>query len=140
MQSDLGDTLLQCFLGYNFQGGRLPMLTFLQRLYAKQKAANIALQRQVCWCLGMVVEAQLLSEKQNSPRTAGLRSTSVQELSDELWSFNYWEAGQKAAKLHLHMPWSCSFDGTRVGGHHVLACMLAFPINVATWAPVQVCR
>ena len=102
VQSDLGDTLLQCFLGYNFQGGRLPMLTFLQRLYAKQKAANIALQRQVCWCLGMVVEAQLLSENQNSPRTAGLRSTSVQELSDEMWSFNYWGRAESRQVILAH--------------------------------------
>lgn len=50
---------------------------------------------------------------------------------------NRWLAGQECGARHKNLPWSCTFDGTRVGGHSVSTMCIVYPSNYACWAPLQ---
>ena len=74
----LGDVLLECFRGFDFAGARLPMLIFLQRLWACSSEPGIALQRQICWSLGQSIEAVCEADLA-APSTEGIRCQCVRE-------------------------------------------------------------
>lgn len=141
--SELGASLLRCF-----QAGFLdtPLLDFVKACFCTTGVNE--LQRQLAWSLAVAVEVQLgvachpcaiaqdmqgearlhMEDKTDNGREQG-------KLRD-IRLVNYWRAGQQEAKRHQHLPWSMSFDGTRVGGRSVLASVMGFPTNRAFWAPI----
>lgn len=98
----------------------------------------------MCWGIAQVIEKQLgVSCVPSSPAEVSTAGSMLHLIGganggcQQLLSANYWLTGQKEALAHLSSPWSCSFDGTRVGGHSVIACVFVFPTNRASWAPIQ---
>lgn len=146
-ESELGNLLLQCFEGNGAVPDSVPLLVLFSRIFYSKRITE--LQRQVCWGIAQVIERQLgVSCVRSSPAEVSTAGSMLHLTGDanggcqKLWSkdvlsANYWLAGQKEALAHLSSPWSCSFDGTRVGGHSVLACAFVFPTNRAFWAPIQ---
>lgn len=138
----LARPLINCF---NHDSGE-PSSKFFQNMF-NVKGIN-ELERQVVWGISIALEAQLgvacvpqvglpKSESQATLRFVEARQGIAADLSRDVRLVNYWMTGQQESRRHLGVPWSCSFDGTRVGGHSVLATCFVFPSNRAFWAPIQ---
>lgn len=132
------------------QGGQVDDKVLLILLFARSfrsKGAS-ALQRQLCYEIGRRLESCLgLSRvpdgsSQQPSECGGIwieEAAGAQglDIAKSAFATDYWQRGQEVAQWHVSMPWSGTFDGTRVGGRSVQAMCLVFPSNVAVWAPVQ---
>ena len=121
----------------------MPVAFLFRHLFASTADDDVRLQAEVCRAVALQIESAVgigvLAGAGGADSTGLSFNQPLAAAGDkDVQLVNYWLAGQRQARCHRSMPWSCSFDGTRVGGKPILACCFVFPTNIAFWAPPQV--
>ena len=146
--AQLAPVLLRCFAHWEHEAGvegigGIPIFQFFRLAFVSLDMSAAMLQAELCRSVAAQLEGALsigvLLPASGAPGSTYMQFDSPPSTIAErdVQLVNYWHAGQVESRRHAGMPWSCTFDGTRIGSKSVLACAFMFPTNIAFWSPIQ---
>ena len=97
--AELAKPVLVAFNGKEYQGGQITLLQLIEATFCSKKE-NIGLQTELCWALGLAIEAFLGVGAWPKPEHLGCRSCRVEQkgvyanASSDVVAANYWRAAR----------------------------------------------